>query len=59
MAQGKTNPGIEQTLHLAASTVEKHVNSIFTKLQLVDEPVHRRVVAVLRFLEDSRSTTTL
>ena len=50
MAQGKTNAGIEQTLHLSASTVEKHVNSIFGKLQLVDEPVHRRVVAVLRFL---------
>ena len=56
MAQGKTNAGIEQTLHLSASTVEKHVNSIFGKLQLVDEPVHRRVVAVLRFLEDSHST---
>ncbi len=55
MAQGKTNAGIEGALHLSASTVEKHVNSIFGKLQLVDEPVHRRVVAVLRFLEDSRS----
>jgi DNA-binding NarL/FixJ family response regulator len=57
MAQGKTNAGIEQALHLSASTVEKHVNSIFGKLQLADEPVHRRVVAVLRFLEGSRSTT--
>ena len=47
MAQGKTNAGIEQALHLSASTVEKHVNSIFTKLRLADEPVHRRVAAVL------------
>jgi DNA-binding NarL/FixJ family response regulator len=29
MAQGKTNAGIEQALHLSSSTVEKHVNSIF------------------------------
>jgi DNA-binding NarL/FixJ family response regulator/signal transduction histidine kinase len=56
IAQGKTNADIEQALHLSASTVEKHVNSIFGKLQLVDEPVHRRVVAVLRFLEESHST---
>ena len=32
MAQGKTNAGIEQALHLSASTVEKHVNAIFAKL---------------------------
>ena len=58
MAQGKTNAGIEQALFLSASTVEKHVNSIFAKLQLGDEPVHRRVAAVLRFLEESPSRTT-
>jgi DNA-binding NarL/FixJ family response regulator len=50
MAQGKTNAGIEQSLHLSASTVEKHVNSIFGKLNLDDEPIHRRVSAVLTFL---------
>jgi DNA-binding NarL/FixJ family response regulator len=50
MAQGKTNAGIEQALHLSSSTVEKHVNSIFGKLGLADEPVHRRVAAVLTFL---------
>ena len=32
MAQGKTNAGIEQALHLSASSVEKHVSSIFDKL---------------------------
>ena len=52
MAQGKTNAGIEQALHLSASTVEKHVNSIFGKLGLAEEPVHRRVAAVLAFLQD-------
>ena len=51
MAQGRTNAGIEAALHLSASTVEKHVNAIFTKLQLTDAPVHRRVAAVLAFLK--------
>jgi DNA-binding NarL/FixJ family response regulator len=50
MAQGRTNAGIEEHLHLSSSTVEKHVNAIFTKLQLTDAPVHRRVAAVLAFL---------
>jgi len=50
MAQGKTNAGIEQALHLSSSTVEKHVNAIFGKLGLAAEPVHRRVAAVLAFL---------
>jgi DNA-binding NarL/FixJ family response regulator len=51
MAQGRTNAGIEEALHLSTSTVEKHVNAIFTKLQLTDAPVHRRVAAVLAFLK--------
>ena len=51
MAQGRTNAGIEQALHLSASTVEKHVNSIFAKLGLAEEPVHRRVAAVLAYLD--------
>lgn len=50
MARGRTNAGIEQALHLSSSTIEKHVNSIFGKLGLADEPVHRRVAAVLTFL---------
>ena len=53
MAQGETNAGIEQSLHLSASTVEKHVNSIFAKLRLADAPVHRRVAAVLTFLKNA------
>ncbi len=51
MAQGKTNARIEQALHLSASSVEKHVTSIFAKLGLAEEPVHRRVAAVLAFLD--------
>ncbi|HEX6869820.1 MAG TPA: response regulator transcription factor [Micromonosporaceae bacterium] len=53
MAQGKTNAGIEQSLHLSTSTVEKHINAIFGKLGLAEAPVHRRVAAVLTFLKNS------
>ena len=46
--------GIERALFLSSSTVEKHVNSIFGKLGLTDEPtVNRRVTAVLRFLKQT------
>jgi DNA-binding NarL/FixJ family response regulator len=51
MAQGKTNAGIERALLLSSSTVEKHVSSIFDKLGFAEEPVHRRVAAVLAFLD--------
>lgn len=50
MAQGKTNAAIEQSLYLSASTVEKHVTSIFAKLRLPETGVHRRVAAVLALL---------
>jgi DNA-binding NarL/FixJ family response regulator len=56
MAKGRTNAGIEASLHLSGSTVEKHVNAIFTKLALSDSPVHRRVAAVLTFLESPEGT---
>jgi DNA-binding NarL/FixJ family response regulator len=52
MAAGKTNAGIEQALFLSSSTVEKHVNAIFTKLRLPETGVHRRVAAVLAFLQN-------
>ena len=51
MALGRTNAGIEVALHLSSSTVEKHVNSIFTKLALPETGVNRRVAAVLAFLQ--------
>lgn len=56
MARGRTNAGIEEALHLSASTVEKHVNAIFTKLRLPEAGVHRRVAAVLAFLKDDAGT---
>ncbi len=53
MAQGLSNAGIARRLVVTEGAVEKHVSSIFTKLSL--EPVetdHRRVLAVLRYLEE-------
>jgi DNA-binding NarL/FixJ family response regulator len=51
MAQGLTNAGLCSELHVSTKTVEGHVRSIFTKLDLdADERSHRRVLAVLRFL---------
>jgi DNA-binding NarL/FixJ family response regulator len=54
MAQGKTNVAIGQELSLSESSVEKHVYTIFSKLELTEEPhVHRRVAAVLRYLREA------
>jgi DNA-binding NarL/FixJ family response regulator len=54
MAQGRGNAGIAQKLSLSESSVEKHVNAIFAKLDLASEQlVHRRVAAVLTFLRDA------
>jgi DNA-binding NarL/FixJ family response regulator len=54
MAQGRGNAGIAQRLSLSESSVEKHVNAIFAKLDLAREQlVHRRVAAVLTFLRDA------
>jgi len=52
MAQGRANHGIADQLTLSLRTVETHVRSIFTKLDLhgtTDD--HRRVLAVLTYLE--------
>ncbi|MDF3046094.1 MAG: DNA-binding response regulator [Ornithinibacter sp.] len=51
MALGKTNARIEEALYLSSSTVEKHVNAIFTKLSIPETGVNRRVAAVLAFLQ--------
>jgi DNA-binding NarL/FixJ family response regulator len=54
MAQGRGNAGIAADLHLSESSVEKHVNAIFTKLGLTSGLTsHRRVTAVLTFLRDA------
>jgi serine/threonine-protein kinase PknK len=54
MAEGCSNVGIAHRLWVTEGTVEKHVHSILSKLQLAEtEEDHRRVLAVLTFL-DSR-----
>ncbi|MEO3746784.1 response regulator transcription factor [Plantactinospora sp. B5E13] len=51
MAQGHTNAGIAEQLHVSQSAVEKHVNAIFDKLDLSRTTAYsRRVLAVLRYL---------
>ena len=51
MAEGRSNAGIAAALVVSESAVAKHVNSIFTKLELTPaDNDHRRVLAVLRFL---------
>jgi DNA-binding NarL/FixJ family response regulator len=53
MAEGKRNSAIGAELALSGSAIEKHVNAIFTKLDLGGSPdVDRRVSAVLRFLNE-------
>jgi DNA-binding NarL/FixJ family response regulator len=52
MAQGHGNARIGARLSLSESSVEKYVNSIFAKLGLSEQQVHRRVVAVLTYLRD-------
>jgi DNA-binding NarL/FixJ family response regulator len=52
MAEGGSNAGIARRIFVSEGTVEKHVRSILTKLDLPEsETDHRRVLAVLRFLE--------
>lgn len=53
IAKGKTNSAIAETLFLSERAVEKHINSIFTKLDLLPEKeTNRRVSAVLLFLAE-------
>jgi DNA-binding NarL/FixJ family response regulator len=54
MAQGRSNRALSTELSLSAKTVEAHVRSIFTKLNLPpDADDHRRVLAVLAFLQST------
>ena len=53
-ATGKTNGAIAESLFLTKRAVEKHVNSIFSKLSLPEgEDVSRRVMATLIFLYEA------
>jgi serine/threonine-protein kinase PknK len=52
MAEGRSNGGIARLLWVTEGTVEKHVHSILSKLDLSEtQDDHRRVLAVVRFLE--------
>ncbi len=52
MAEGRTNVGIAAALGISEGAAEKHISSIFGKLDLPDsEQDHRRVLAVLAYLE--------
>ena len=53
MAQGRNNAAVASALGLSERAVEKHINSVFSKLGLSEEPdVNRRVKAVLLYLAD-------
>ena len=53
IAQGKNNAAVATSLALSERAVEKHINSMFSKLGLSEEPaVHRRVRAVLLYLAE-------
>jgi DNA-binding NarL/FixJ family response regulator len=55
IAQGKNNAGVADALVLSQRAVEKHINALFAKLGLSDEPeIHRRVMAVLLYLAEQR-----
>jgi DNA-binding NarL/FixJ family response regulator len=59
MAEGKSNLGIAEALHISGAAVEKHVTAIFHKLELDPAPTeHRRVLAVLTYLRSTRGRAT-
>jgi DNA-binding NarL/FixJ family response regulator len=52
MAEGLSNSGIGRRIWVTEGTVEKHVRSILTKLDLPETgDDHRRVRAVIRYLD--------
>jgi DNA-binding NarL/FixJ family response regulator len=54
MAEGRSNAAIAEALVLTVGAVEKHVANILMKLRLPpSESDHRRVLAVLAYLQDS------
>jgi DNA-binding NarL/FixJ family response regulator len=56
LAEGRNNAAIGAALSMSERAVEKHINAIFSKLELSEEPlVHRRVKAALTYLAATRS----
>jgi len=59
MAEGMSNAAIAEALVLTVGAVEKHIANIFAKLGLAPSSnEHRRVLAVLAYLQSQGSTTT-
>jgi len=51
MAEGRSNAGIAAKLHITDKAVSKHINNIFTKLDMPpSDDDNRRVLAVLAYL---------
>jgi DNA-binding NarL/FixJ family response regulator len=58
MAEGRSNAGIAEALVLTVGAVEKHIANILMKLRLPpSESDHRRVLAVLAYLQDQEQAT--
>jgi DNA-binding NarL/FixJ family response regulator len=56
IAEGRTNAAVAQQLVLSQHAVEKHINSIFSKLNLSgDQELHPRVRAALMYLAEGHS----
>ncbi len=54
MAEGRTNAAIARAMVVQPGAVEKHISSIFSKLDLpATDDDHRRVLAVLAFLRNA------
>ena len=52
MAEGCSNTGIADALIISDGAVSKHINNVFTKLELpANTEGHRRVLAVLEYLQ--------
>ncbi len=57
IAEGRSNGAIAASMFITGKAVDKHINSIFTKLDLpLDSDDNRRVLAVLRYLQDTANT---
>jgi DNA-binding NarL/FixJ family response regulator len=57
IAQGKNNAAIAESLFLTKRAVEKHINSIFLKLDLaLADDVNKRVKAALLYLSEKESS---
>jgi DNA-binding NarL/FixJ family response regulator len=58
MAEGRSNAALAERLVLSLGAIEKHVASIFTKLDLPPSSTdHRRVLAVVAYLNDQATST--